>query len=139
MDIVKLLLEKGADVNPQGEDSDTPLCSACSGGHMDIVKLLLEKGADVNPQGEYSNTPLRSACYGGHMDIVKLLLEKGADVNLQGKDSNTPLRSACSAVTWTSSSYSLRREQMSIAGPGFRHSPSLGVLSRSHRHRQATP
>ncbi|KIJ13355.1 hypothetical protein PAXINDRAFT_48621, partial [Paxillus involutus ATCC 200175] len=96
MDIVKLLLDKGADINPRGKRSDTPLRSACSRGHMDIVKLLLAKGADVNPQGEDSGTPLCSACDGGHMDIVKLLLEKEADVNAQGEYSDTPLRSACS-------------------------------------------
>jgi ankyrin repeat protein len=57
MDIVKLLLEKGADVNPQGEYSDTPLRSACFGGHIDIIKLLLEKGADVNVRGSDSTLP----------------------------------------------------------------------------------
>jgi ankyrin repeat protein len=63
IEIVQLLLENGADVNPQGEDLDTPLRSACYGGYIEIVQLLLEKGADVNAQGKDSDTPLRSACY----------------------------------------------------------------------------
>ncbi|KAF8838113.1 hypothetical protein BDN67DRAFT_124834, partial [Paxillus ammoniavirescens] len=80
-----------ADVNAQGEHSDTPLRSACYQGHIKIVELLLEKGADVNAQGKHSDTPLRSACYQGHMEIVQLLLEKGADMNAQGEHSDTPL------------------------------------------------
>jgi ankyrin repeat protein len=63
--IVQLLLEKGADVNAQGKDSDTPLSWACDGSHIEIVQLLLEKGADINAQGEDSDTPLRSACLRG--------------------------------------------------------------------------
>ncbi|KAF8837279.1 ankyrin, partial [Paxillus ammoniavirescens] len=96
MDIVKLLLEKGAHVNPQGEGSKTPLCSACYGGRFDIVELLLEKGADVNPHGKLFDAPLRSACSGGYVDIVKLLLQQGADVNAHGKNFSTPFGSACS-------------------------------------------
>jgi ankyrin repeat protein len=111
MNVVELLLQKGADINPQGEDSHTPFHSACSGGHIKIVQLLLEKGADVNPQGKHLDTPLRSACSRGHIKIIQLLLEKGADINPQGMHSDTPLRSACSWVTSRLSSYSLRREQ----------------------------
>jgi ankyrin repeat protein len=41
--IVKLLLEKGADVNAQGGDYGNALQAASSEGHEAIVKLLLEK------------------------------------------------------------------------------------------------
>ena len=66
MEIVKLLLEKGADPN-------FGLSGAAEGGHMEIVKLLLEKGA--NPNSDH----LQSAAWSGHTEIEKLLREKGAD------------------------------------------------------------
>ncbi|PWO15022.1 hypothetical protein PtrARCrB10_12117, partial [Pyrenophora tritici-repentis] len=49
--IVKLLLNKGADVNAQGGEYGNALQAASAGGHEAIVKLLLDKGAGVNAQG----------------------------------------------------------------------------------------
>jgi ankyrin repeat protein len=55
-EIVKLLLEEGADVNAQRGPYGNALYAASSKGHEKIVKLLLENGADVNAQGgPYSN------------------------------------------------------------------------------------
>ncbi len=50
--MVKLLLEKGADVNAKGEHGWTPLMEAANRGHSEAAKLLLEKGADVNLKHE---------------------------------------------------------------------------------------
>ena len=45
---MKLLLEKGADVESKDTDyGQTPLSWAAENGHEAVVKLLLEKGADV--------------------------------------------------------------------------------------------
>jgi ankyrin repeat protein len=46
--IVKLLLNQGADVNAQGGLFGNALQAALEGGHEQIVKLLLNRGADVN-------------------------------------------------------------------------------------------
>jgi ankyrin repeat protein len=43
---VRLLLEKGANVNAADRRGRTPLLRASRNGHIDIVKLLLEKGCD---------------------------------------------------------------------------------------------
>ena len=76
---MKLLLEKGAEVNAQGGKYGNALQAASYLDHEAIVKLLLEKGAKVNAQGgEYGNA-LQAASYLGHEAIVKLLLEKGAE------------------------------------------------------------
>jgi ankyrin repeat protein len=74
---VKLLLEKGADVNAQGGYGNA-LQAASVGGHEGIMKLLLEKGADVNAQGGSYGNALQVASTEGHDAIVKLLLENGA-------------------------------------------------------------
>ena len=44
---MKLLLEKGADVESKDRYGRTPLSWAAGNGHEAVVKLLLEKGADV--------------------------------------------------------------------------------------------
>lgn len=60
-DIVRLLIESGANVN-QETDGIPPLHEAVRFGRVDIVELLIEKGADVNQRRFYFNdTPLDRA------------------------------------------------------------------------------
>jgi len=82
--IVKLLLDKGADVNGQGEYYGNALQAAARYGNKTIVSLLLDKGANVNAQGGCSGNALQAAARYGHKTVVKLLLDKGADVNAEG-------------------------------------------------------
>lgn len=46
--VVRLLLEKGADVNAASETIRNALSAASSNGHEGVAQFLLEKGADVN-------------------------------------------------------------------------------------------
>jgi ankyrin repeat protein len=83
MEIVKLLLDKGADANAQDGQYGNALQAASARGHAEIAQLLLDKGADVNAQcGQYGNA-LQAASARGHAEIAQLLLDKGADVNAQ--------------------------------------------------------
>lgn len=43
--LVKLLVRRGAKVNATTETNSTPLRAACFDGHYDIVKFLVEHGA----------------------------------------------------------------------------------------------
>lgn len=52
-EVVKLLLNAGANVNAKGEYGNTALISAVEGEHPETVKLLLKAGADVNAVGKY--------------------------------------------------------------------------------------
>ena len=52
VDIAKLLLEEGAQVDLQKKSGWSALMSACQNGHIDVAQLLLEKGAQVNLQTE---------------------------------------------------------------------------------------
>jgi ankyrin repeat protein len=72
-DILRLLLEYGADVNRQGA-----LPQAALRGHLNVVQLLLEYGADIN-EVEKEESALYRAASEGHSQIVELLLREGAD------------------------------------------------------------
>ena len=84
LDTMKVLIDKGADVNESSMglglgSGYTPLMIAARDGRLDAAKLLLDRGADVNK--EVSGTALAKAAYYGHRDIVTLLLDRGADIN----------------------------------------------------------
>ncbi|KAK3629305.1 hypothetical protein LTR56_013036 [Elasticomyces elasticus] len=93
-EMVKLLLDQGADVNAQGGDYGNTLQAASAEGHVEIVKLLLDTGkVDVDAKdNEYGRTPLGWAAEGGHEAVVKLLLDTDkVDVESGDSDDRTPL------------------------------------------------
>ena len=63
VEIVRLLLESGADLEIRARDEfkGTPLIWAAYWGLHDMAKLLLEEGADVNIPDSYGSTPLDAA------------------------------------------------------------------------------
>jgi len=59
-DVMKLLLENGANVNSIAEDAErgTPLHWAVRTQRLETVKILVEAGADINVQDRNGRTPL---------------------------------------------------------------------------------
>ena len=63
VEMVTLLLEKGADVNIGGNRNNrTALMEASSAGNIVIIKQLAERGAEINAKDNSNNTPLYFAC-----------------------------------------------------------------------------
>ncbi len=71
IDIVKLLVEKGADIHI---NRDSPLTWASLYGHFEVVVYLIENEADINANNGES---LIVACKNGYIEIVQYLVEKG--------------------------------------------------------------
>jgi ankyrin repeat protein len=115
--VVKLLLEKGADVNAKArlgkrallrmrfiiepgsfniECEMTALLWAARNGYESIVRLLLENRADVAARTCSGETALLSAALKGHEGVVRLLLEYGADVSVKDIGGRTALDLAAS-------------------------------------------
>ncbi|KAF7516376.1 hypothetical protein G7054_g14184 [Neopestalotiopsis clavispora] len=93
-EVVKMLLDQGANLNVANKDGWTPLNTASGNGHIKVVKMLLDKGADWAVASKDGWTPLSTASNNGHTEVVKMLLDKGADWAVLSNDAYTPLYSA---------------------------------------------
>ncbi len=90
-ELVRLLLDFGADINICTSTGETPLHGAIAAHHLSMVTLLLDNGADINASLAHGQTPLRLAVIKGFADIVELLLARGAQANTSGRTGLTPL------------------------------------------------
>ncbi len=94
-DIVKLLLDSGADVNGRMRVSMiTPLMRAARNGRVAVIRVLVRKKVDVNTQDSKGLTALHHAAEKGHEESVKLLLQNRADVNVKTSEGQTALQLA---------------------------------------------
>ncbi|CAD7695035.1 unnamed protein product [Ostreobium quekettii] len=86
MPVVKLLLEKGANISARNKEGNTPMMYAAGHGHTPVVDKLLDFGAPLDLVDENGDTVLHHAAKWGQMPVVKLLLEKGADTSIRNKE-----------------------------------------------------
>jgi ankyrin repeat protein/L-ascorbate metabolism protein UlaG (beta-lactamase superfamily) len=97
VEVVALLLEKGADVNMKSiKNKRSPLHFAVWKGHTKVAHLLLKGGADLESKEVDGETPLHYAAASGELSVVKLLVAKGAKVNYVSRIGTTPLSYAVS-------------------------------------------
>src|ERR1035437_10371526 len=82
VETVKVLLNKGVNINAKDTNGATALIKAASRGYADMTRLLLDKGADINAKADEGIPALMIAAVKGHADTVNLLLDKGADINV---------------------------------------------------------
>ncbi|XP_057325381.1 putative ankyrin repeat protein RF_0381 isoform X2 [Microplitis mediator] len=110
LEIVKLLLNNGADANIKNGvyrknslhfdfyisiDCLYPINIAIRRCNYEIVELLLDHGAKVCEDHEYPNCggrpTLHLACYESTLEIVKLLIRRGSDVYFEDKNGYLPI------------------------------------------------
>ena len=92
IDIVRLLLDRGANVNaPRKRDRQTPLHLAVTNERDQIIRLLLDRGASLKAADNQGFTPLHHAAMHFRASTARTLLDAGADVNCAGKAGVTPL------------------------------------------------
>jgi ankyrin repeat protein len=70
---MRLLIEKGANVNWANADGDTLLMNAASVGHVEVARVLLAAGADIHAKNKYGTTALDDAKSTGHEEIAALI------------------------------------------------------------------
>ena len=93
-DVVRVLLEKGADVQVSNSVGQTPLMIAATNGHAAIAKLLLDHGAVVDEQDALGRTPLILATMSDHTDVMEVLLSDGANIHHVDVEGNNAMAAA---------------------------------------------
>jgi len=73
VEIVKMLLEHGADANAKQERGFVPLHDAAANGNAELVQLLVEHGARVDARSGDGKTPGEMAAERGHMELAEIL------------------------------------------------------------------
>lgn len=95
-DIVRWLLERGADAGYDSSHAMGPLHVACAWEQTDCLFLLLEKSFDVNASGPGGWTPLFWCTLNGQQRLVEVLLKRGCDVTRRDDQNRTVLHLAAS-------------------------------------------
>jgi ankyrin repeat protein len=96
VELARLLIEAGADVDCGDSDESTPLDNAAMHHHADMVAFLISKGADVNRRDRNGACPMSFAAAGGDSAIVGQLMQAGADLNFRDRNGYTLLHFATS-------------------------------------------
>lgn len=92
--VVKLLLERGADIDVQCCFGYTPLHVTVEGGYEGVTGVLLENRADIERKGPDGNTALHLTAEKGKEGALKLLLKHGADTEPKNRNKRTALHLA---------------------------------------------
>jgi ankyrin repeat protein len=82
-DMVRMLLDAGADVHARNSYGATPLMFAAGAGQVDAVEMLLEAGADVHAENDYHSTAMHWAATKGCTSVMIQLRDAGAAVDPQ--------------------------------------------------------
>ncbi len=113
LDVIKALVEAGADPLIATEKGTTPLMMAAGAGTdvqreraneeralaVPVAKFLVEHGANVNAAGQYGWTALHAASYQGINDLIEYLVSKGAKIDQKDEFGQTALSISLSVLT----------------------------------------
>ncbi|MCK7576954.1 MAG: ankyrin repeat domain-containing protein [Chromatiales bacterium] len=93
VEVLKLLLSRGVDIDAFDDVGYATLHRAAGSGRTEAARFLLDRGARINlpdKNGEYGWTAPTRAAGHGHVAVAKLLLGRGADVNSTSATGRTP-------------------------------------------------
>ncbi|MBO7454124.1 MAG: ankyrin repeat domain-containing protein [Alphaproteobacteria bacterium] len=91
IELIKYLVDQGADPNIKNKDGDTPLIKAVWWKSIKVTKYLIDHGADVNSKNRWGDTVLTNVLEKNNNEIAKYLIDHGANVNLRDRWGDTIL------------------------------------------------
>ena len=105
LDVLKVLLEAGADPNAAGGAAHVGFFSVLTMAmarrnkdRMELIDALVAGGAKVNPPKWFPESPLDKAVKERDVEMLKALLKRGADVNWGNEIGSTPLVTAVTSA-----------------------------------------
>ena len=90
-EVVRALIERGAQVTDRSKSGFTALLFAVRQGDLASTRALLAAGANVNDRAPDGNTALTVAINNANLDVASVLVERGADPSLTDKAGFSPL------------------------------------------------
>jgi len=93
-EMVKYLIDKGADVNIANDFGYTPILGAASGGNVEGIQYLIDAGADINTKLPNGESLIHMAARGGNVEVLKMLVDNGVDINQKTDFGRIPLINA---------------------------------------------
>uniref|UniRef100_A0A667X0X8 Euchromatic histone-lysine N-methyltransferase 2 n=1 Tax=Myripristis murdjan TaxID=586833 RepID=A0A667X0X8_9TELE len=91
VDVIRALLNRGADVTIRDKEMNVCLHWASFAGSVDIAELVLNAGCCLSSVNMHGDTPLHIAAREGFEDCVTLFLSRGADIDIMNREGDTPL------------------------------------------------
>uniref|UniRef100_A0A667YNT8 Ankyrin repeat domain 6b n=1 Tax=Myripristis murdjan TaxID=586833 RepID=A0A667YNT8_9TELE len=95
IEVVRILLKAGCDLDIQDDGEQTALHRAAVVGNSDVIAALIQEGCALDRQDKDGNTALHEVSWHGFSQSVKLLVKAGANVHAKNKAGNTALHLAC--------------------------------------------
>ncbi|XP_063078941.1 ankyrin repeat domain-containing protein 6b [Engraulis encrasicolus] len=95
IEVVRILLKAGCDLDIEDDGNQTALHRAAVVGNGDVIAALVQEGCALERQDKDGNTALHEVSWHGFSQSVKLLVKAGANVHAKNKAGNTALHLAC--------------------------------------------
>jgi ankyrin repeat protein len=95
IEVIKVMLKHGIDINTQSKDSTTPLYYSLGytgqKTNINLVKFLLAEGANPNIEHKNGHYPIHAAINSKDIDVLQLFIKNNEDANKTGASGTTPL------------------------------------------------
>lgn len=134
-DVIKLMLDRGADVDAVSY-GETPLLKVANKKVNDVslARILIDNGADVDVKDAQGNTPLYHAVMNKNKAMITLLLDNGADMYIKNKRGDTAARYVLSKKSMPSVNF--ENNEVSLGAQSFLLGKSAVTLSAANKTNQ---
>ena len=94
IELMRLFISHGADINRMNSHGETPLTLAAWRGKLDAVKWLVERGARINTPRPRQWSALHYAAFAGNAEVADYLMAQGADIDALSTNGSSVLMMA---------------------------------------------
>jgi uncharacterized protein len=97
IDLIKFLLDQGADIEAQDDKGFSPLYYSVVMNHIPIATLLLSQGANPNTKNNIGNTPVHQMAHKNRTEMFELFTSYGVKVDIENNFGMKPINFAIEA------------------------------------------